>query len=500
MLMPLEIWRDDSPSRLTLVNVEHTVYRRLERCYFRLKRLMGQDPDEEFESLIQTVREVLAIGYTQPLRDWTSSMGVDLPDLFRSIKALSQGYPDATSSFTELRMLVEELEQHPVTMVQAALERLLLEDVFSGAQVKADGAPFSFGVRFSSAKEQIDTSLKATGLAEFCVSYSWKDLIRKGSKAPLVLAGPLKWHQPILRVPPAKRLIIIQPDWHSASLSQSDLFQTPTARSIGMGADAVRLDEETVSLTVWDEPTPEWGQQTGEEEASGEQTLEPPNDQSEAAPDNNVSSTHKIKVLFKGGWRVLDAGRPRVVIDQNKNVTVERIRSAEDLSVGSSLVLWEEGAASDTDLDEGAPEGWQKEMENWKQPLRKLRSQPYLLERGLRELGAGSSASEHNIKNWMEPSDIRVNAPRDLENDFRAVLLYAQIPEERHRYYMDLVRRVRNLHRESGRDAATNRFEAAVADLESTLGAREISDGTELEVNGLTFQVCQIQAVGIDFR
>ena len=498
--MPFEIWRDDNPARLTLVNVKHTAYRRLERCYFRLKRMMEQDPDEDFDDVVQTVREVLAIGYTQPLRDWTSTMGVDLPRLYRSIRSLSQGYTDGTTSFTELRMIMEELEQHPVTLVQAALERFFMEDAFKGEQLWAGRAPHSFGVRFSSAREQIDASLQATGLTEFCASYSWKDLIRNGIETPLILAGPVKWHQAILRVPPAKRLIIIQPDWHSGSFSQSDLFQTPTGRSIGMGADAVRVDEEIVSLTVWDQPTPEWVQQTDEEEVSDEQTLEPPNAQSEATPDDNVSTTHKIKVFLKGGWRVLDAGRLRVIIDQHKNVKVERIRSAEDLSVGSSFALWEEVSGDDINLDEGAPEGWQKQMENWKQPLRKLRSQPYLLEKRLRELGAGSSATDLNIKNWMQPSNIRVNAPRDLENDFRAVLRYAQIPAERHRYYMNLVSRVRNIHRESGRDAATNRFESAVAHLESTLRAREISDGTELEVNGLTFQICQIQAVGMDFR
>lgn len=499
MLMPFDIWSDDSLSRLTVVNVSHTVYFRLERCYFRLKKMTGQDRDEDAEELVQTIREILTIGYTQPLRDWTSTMGVDLPRLHRSIKDMSQGYPDASECLSELRMLIEELEKAPVTLVQAALERLFLDGNLEGYGLKVGQAPLSFGVRFSSATPQIESSLRETDLAKYCESCNWRDLIREGCSAPLILAGPLKWHQPILRVPPAKRLIIIQPDWHAASLSQDDLFRTPTGKSIGLGADAVRIDEEVVSLSVWEEPSSGWLKQPREvEESSGEEALEPPNFQAE--PGNSASSTHKIKVRFKSGWCVLDAGRQRVIIDENNNIRTERVQSAEELSVGSSLALWEEESANDIDLDEGAPEGWQQEMEKWKKPLRKLHSQPYLLERRLRELGAGSSANELNIKNWMEKSDVRVNAPRDLQNDFRAVLRYAQIPEERHRYYMDLVSRVRNVHRESGRDAASNRFEAAVSSLELDVKSREMPDGAELKVHGFTFEVHEIQAVGMDFR
>ncbi|GHC28379.1 hypothetical protein [Aidingimonas halophila] len=498
MLMPFEVWKDDSPTRLTIVKVNHPVYLRLERCYFGLKRIMGQEPDEVVEEFIQTIREVLTIGYTQPLRDWTSTMGVDLPRLYQSIEDISQGYPDAAGSLSELRLLIEELERSPVTLVQAALEKFFLDGYLDRAGLKVEQAPFSFGVRFSKATPQIESSLTETELTTYCKSCSWKSLIREGSSVPLILGGPLKWHQPILRVPPAKRLVIIQPGWHAASLSQVDLFQTPTGRSIGMGAEAVRVDEEAVSLTVWEAPSSGWSQQPREEENSDE-TLEPPNHRSQTESGTSVSSTHKIKVLFKAGWRALDTGLQRVIIDQNKNVRIERIQSAEELSVGSSLALWEDGAENDIDLDEGAPEGWQKEMENWKKPLRKLQSQPYILERRLRELGAGSSANETNIKNWMEPSDIRVNAPRDLENDFRAVLRYAQIPEGCHRYYMDLVSRVRTAHRESGRDAVASRFETAVSDLESELKSGAFTDGAVFETHGFTFQIHEIHAVGMDF-
>lgn len=241
---------------------------------------------------------------------------------------------------------------------------------------------------------------------------------------PLVIIAPSYWFKELLSFPCSQTTFVIQPKNLSATVPTNDVFD-----GIG-GVTFWTSKKETphcqeIELLV---PSQTDYERTEKKESKLSELVQ------ELKHMQPSVFTREVKIA-EGLTELIEINRKYITVDRYGSLKL-RSFSDEDVFDDCSYIVNEIDYSELSDDDVNIQ--LRIQMESWKAPLREY-CQPYDLPSILASLGA-KNAKDYNIKNWKKKDTIR---PKD-DDDYIALLKFAQIPEEEFSIFFSLAKNIRS--------------------------------------------------------
>ncbi|QIQ21007.1 hypothetical protein [Zophobihabitans entericus] len=474
MPMPFKIWQDHSPAKLYILRIKHDIYYQLNCIYHQLcSQLKSEYYRPEELPLLKALNNLLITGLTLPLPS--------LSDSLDKLKTLQQDFHFSCLVSKELEQelneVLKQLQKNPETPVFSALERLFLDN---SVPELANIQRFNFSLKYSCHFDMVSNVFHEHEFNSFSQLSLLEETLKKGSNHPLILTGLTNWYQRFFKIPPAKNLILITPSWYSTKIKHDNPFTTYADITIGLSSAALVLPAQISTLTLYtDEKI------TQEQFIDDELITEP-------APGVDLMEKPLSQLKLANDWITFEPGKKTVIVSSDHQVRYEPLHSISQLTIGEYWVDVED--KNETDSIINPDQDTIAQMEIWKKPMRRFATQPNLLVKKLRSYGATSRANEQNVCHWMKPSHNGIFAPQDLENDFRAILHFANIPVEYHQGFIQLINKLRSTNRSQGRITfadLTNQMLSELKALLSTVLQTDV-DSLQLQSTNYIFQLRKI--------
>ncbi|AFV85991.1 hypothetical protein [Alteromonas mediterranea] len=240
----------------------------------------------------------------------------------------------------------------------------------------------------------------------------------------LVIIAPSYWFKELLAYPCSHTTLVVQPENLPSSVVTNDVFD-------GVGGERL------------------WTSKKNNPNVQNRRLLlpPPPNYEREETKQNSLSElvielrrmqptifTREIKSLT-GQVALIEVNRKYLVVDEYGVLKLRPFLDDDELD-GCKYIVNEIDHSEMSDDDVNLE--LRKQMESWKSSLREY-NRPFELPRILTSLGA-KHAKDYNIKNWKKKDTIR---PKD-DDDFRALLKFADIPEVEYPFFFNLAKNIRS--------------------------------------------------------
>ncbi len=419
---------------LYILKVEQPEFTFICQLFFRVQKVTVDNYGSDFSRLL---KNWLTAQMTSTCIPKVALYPGWITDFKKECFKFQDQYPDLGGLIeTALAIISESQQKEPLLMV--ALEHLFLD-------TKLDEAVFA--VRYGHGLQAVHEGLSTSDLSDFVDVRLWRDLKEEGSDSPIIIGGPIFWHQSQIRIPPSSRIIVIQPAIFQAEYRPRDPFETPTGKSFAMNGIGpasietaeVKLDNSTESL----KSCSQW-QQKPLGDLVVDQTIASP----DHIPDAHSESSAAIRIFTSDGVRELEIGSRNWFLVSPSELRPIEVSSSDDITPGWFLVVREVHAGIDLSSD------WEKEMDCWKQPLRReMQVRPAITVGRFKKAGGKRS---HRLWEW---SGNHLVIPQD-DSDFIALLVCAGItaPSDQSRI-IRCAREAHNYARQSGRELAAMEHE-----------------------------------------
>ncbi|EMW7173310.1 hypothetical protein AAFM81_004179 [Vibrio fluvialis] len=254
------------------------------------------------------------------------------------------------------------------------------------------------------------------------ISVSPKQLRLGYIDCPLVIIAPSYWFKELLPFPSSAITYIIQPQGFASPYFKNDIFDGVEASSLWTSR---KYFPSTDKMEIYIESPVGYKKETTQtENLSGLLT--------ELSHQKPPIFTREIKSI-SGQIEHIEINRRYLTVNKDGGLIVQSFDEDDELGECSYIVSnIDYSDLSDDDVNRHLRE----HMESWKAPLRSYH-QPYNLPRVLESFGA-KHAKSYNIKNWMRKDTIRPSN----DDDFIALLKFAQIPEEEFPTYFSLAKNI----------------------------------------------------------
>ncbi|WP_088826034.1 hypothetical protein [Marinobacter sp. es.048] len=475
----LERWHNGIEWSLLIVEVTQTEFQWLRHSLALFERDQVEDYGDNF---LRMLKNFLVSQMAAPCNPQATLHDGWEIEFDREAKEFSQQYKQHQNRVVLVKRLCAAMFDKP-SLLMLALERLFLEDVLK---------PSVYSLRFGVRENSIVSSVESAGLSEFIDIRLWRDLKKSGSEKAVIFGGPISWHAEHLRVPPSKKVVIVQPSKLRKTFHIKDVFE------IGPGVSFAIRNPAPSKIIGHEVAVPSVSpvsllHELATEQVTGEivgvSSIEETPGKRHGLRSENAE--YAIRLRTQDGPEALELGTRHWFLSYKRGLEKIQVDSQDDIPTSGHLVVRNVPVSAELDRT------WESEMNAWRTWLKtnmalnpeRTRSQ---------FLRAGGQLS-HRLDDWARDELV---IPQS-DSDFEALLICAGVePVEERRRRIRLARDSHSEARKIGREMSANEHQnlAAIFKDSSNLPSehRESSSFSFRLNNGSSYRFKKILNVDLD--